>query len=1137
MQLRYLLAVSVAGLSLASGLATPAAAQQITSGIQGTVTEESGTPVPGAQVTVTDTRTGVSRTLQTGATGTFVATNLTSGGPYTVSVTAPGLEGQSVEGIYTSLQGNTSLSFALSQGAGAIVVTGARVKATQLAVGPGTNFSTEVIENAPTFNRDVRDIIKVDPRVSLDRDDSSGQDRIACLGGNDRGNSFTVDGISQSDIYGLNGNGFASRSSMPIPYDAVREAQVQFAPFDVEYGQFTGCTINVITKSGSNKFHGSAFFEYSDSGMRGDKVADEDVAPVEPQKNWGASLGGPIIKDHLFFFGAYSHQETSYAFDDGPAGGGFPNEVSAVSVEDFNRVSDILHNVYGIDTGGLARTLPYKNDRYFGRLDWQVTDDHRLEATYQHLDESTMKRGDIFTSSSAPTIAGVNNFYNSGTKSDYYSVRLYSDWSDNFSTDIRYAHSKVQDIQDPVGGGEAQGGNPIPRIIVGVTDGNGHYGTINGGPDQYRTANDLRTWVDQAQAIGKLSVNNHQIKFGASYNQVKIFNLFVPNATGQLVFANIDDLEQGLLSDGTRFVSYGQDVYDGKAVGAVGNYTASGDVNDAAASFKRQLYSVFAQDEWQVSDRLSITGGIRVDWYDGDKPAFNQHFFDRYGRSNSVAFSALPPIVMPRASFTYDLGDFAVFSNSRFRAGVGVYSGGDPLVWFGNAFQNNGITYGEGSLLSDGCPAGQLDVVTNGTFTGVPSCLATAGGAQAAQGLADTQSIDPGIKTPSVLRFNADWQTDLDFADSGFFSGWKLNLDYIYSRYSNPFTVVDLSQVPDTREGLSGYTVDGRPIYAAIDPTAADCNATFVSADPAPVFDNVTPACFNTRRDDELMLTNSAGFTSNTASIILSKRFNEGIFTSGGSVFFTVGYAYTDANARNSMTSSTAGSNYDKVGAFDRQNLAEAQSLYASKHQITMQTMFTENFFSDLNTRLGITFTARSGRPFSLTFSDGGVFNDSASGSDNALLYIPTGIDDPNVSPDSNMAAVAELASFAGSLGCARGYAGRTIARNTCENDWYFDMDLTLSQELPGPGHLFGQDDKIRIFATVDNFLNLLDRNWNVLRHRTYTGLQPIADIDGVDSAGRYIITGFDPNGYAADNTLNTDASVWRLKVGVSYNF
>lgn len=1126
----------------AVALSVPAAAyaQQLTTSIEGTVTDASGAPVAGAAVTVTDTRTGVTRTQTTGNGGQFTVDNLTPGGPYEVAASASGLEGQTVNDITTSLQGATRLTFNLSSGAGDIVVTAARANVTQLAVGPGTSFGTQTLQNSPTFNRDIRDVLRIDPRVSLDREDAStggdGQDHISCLGGNDRGNAFTVDGISQGDVYGLNGTGFASRSSTPIPYDAIREVQVQFAPYDVEYGQFTGCAINAITKSGQNTFHGSAFFEYSDNGMRGDTVQGEKVAPVEAEKNWGASLGGPIIKNHLFFFGAYAHQETGNSFDYGPEGSGAANELSGVTLDDFNKISGILKDVYGVDTGKLPTNLPYKNDRYFARLDWQINDRQRLELTYQHLKENSVKDGDFYTGS-GPTITGVNNFYNSGTDSNYYSGRLYSDWTDDFSTEIRFSHSYVRDLQDPVGGGEEQTGNPIPRIVVGVDHGNGDVGLVIGGPDVYRTANDLRTKIDQGSIIAKLTKGDHKLKFGVEANQAKIFNLFVPDATGTLYFTNATDLANGILSDGTRTSSlYASTVAAGDAVGATGNFAADGDVNSAAAAFTRTIFSIYAQDEWQATDRLDLVAGVRVDWYDGGRPTGNPNFIDRYGYSNAIGFSNLPPAIMPRVAATYDLGDLGPASQTKLRFGAGMFSGGDPLVWFANAFQNNGIGYAQGTTLDTGCPAGPITVVSGGQFGGVPACIAAAGSGKAALGLGNVQSNDPNLKMPSVLRLNAGLQSNLDFASSGFLSGWRVNLDYIWSRYVNPMALVDLSLTPDMRVGLNGYTVDGRPIYASIDPTAAGCAAQYQRGHRIPVWTGVTADCFNTRRQDEIMLTNSKGYTSQIASFILSKQVDHGVFTSDGSVFFTLGYAYSDAHDRRTFGSAQATSNFNNTATFDLQNPADASSAYVSKHNITMQTRFSETFFGDLKTNLGLTFVARSGRPFSLTF-DGSYFSGGAAGNDSALLYVPTGANDPNISPTSDMNAVADLTDFTKSLDCAKGYAGRTIARNTCTNDWYFDLDLSLSQELPGPGRLFGKDDRIKVYAMVDNFLNLLDSDWNAQHRRSYTGFEDVAAISGVDNQGRYIISRATTDNYQNDEFINVSSSVWRLKVGVSYDF
>jgi outer membrane receptor protein involved in Fe transport len=1184
MKIKYLLAASVVSLSAAVVLPAPAAAQQITTSIQGTVLDDSGNPVSGATVIVTDTRTGAARTSVTGSGGTFVVQNLVTGGPYTIAANADGYEGQTVNEVYTSLQGATSLTFTLASGTGEIVVTGTRVRVTQLAVGPGSSFTTEVLENAPSFNRDVRDVIRIDPRVSLDRDDGgSGQDRISCLGGNDRGNAFTVDGISQGDVYGLNDTGFSSRSSTPLPYDAVRETQVQFAPFDVDYSNFTGCAINVVTKSGTNDYTFGGFFEYSDSGMRGDNITVDGVsrvvAPIEPEERYGFFLGGPVIRDRLFLFGAYEKQTAGQSQDDGPAGAGFPNELAGVPLEDFNEISEVLRTVYGVDTGPLVTSRPFSNERWFVRGDLQINDDHRLEATYQRLEEASTRPDDFFTGQNSPQVVGRNTFYLSGTESDYYSVRLYSQWTDMVSTEFRFSRSDVVDVQNPIGGGEAQDANPIPRIIVGIPNASPiANGAVLAGPGNSRSANDLQTRIDQYRAVMRIDAGDHQIKFGAELNRADLFNLFVQNATGTLVFRNIDDLRAGLLSPGLgnfQTSTTPNNIVGGQTEGAFGNFSSTGDINDAAAAFKRSIYSVFAQDDWQMTDQLALTAGVRVDWYDGGRPDLNPNFVSRYGINNDAGFSTLDPIVMPRIALTYDMDDFAVFSRAQLRAGVGIFSGGDPVVWFGNAFQNNGSTFAQGTTQDPACGLAsgqQLDVVVNGQFTGVPECFRASAVATAAAGQGFTQSIDPDIKVPTVLRANVGFQSELNFAETGFLSGWNLNLDYIFSRTRNAFTVVDLAQAPDIRRGLGGFTVDGRPLYSQIDPLRSGCTAELVDITPTPVYSGVNAACFGGSRVDELMLTNSGSFNSHNASAILSKYFDGGMFTEGGSTFFSLGYAYSGAKDRRNMYNSTAGSNYDLTAAFDRQNPAASRSFFSSKHNISVAANFEEEFFADLSTRIGLTFVARSGRPYSLTFSGGGLFNAAASGSDNALLYIPTGPNDPNVvyidtlstggsgnPPAGTVLRTAaqnrdDFNAFIDTLDCGNRFRGQTVDRNTCSNDWYYDLDLSFSQEIPGPGRLFGRDDKIKLYATMDNFLNFLDSSWNVQRRRDFSGRQDLVDLGrgeirrtgqptipavaGVDAQGRYVVS--DTSGirsFDADNGVNVSSSVWRLKVGVSYQF
>jgi hypothetical protein len=1173
MKIKYLLAASVVSLSAAATIATPAYAQQITSGVEGQVTDANGNPLTGATVTITDERTAQTRTATTSADGSFRVQSLPPGGPYTVTVTADGFEGQTVEDVFTSISGNTGFTFALTEGAAnTIIVTGARARVTQVAVGPGTAFDTQTLESFPSITRDIRDIIRIDPRVALDNQNDV--DRISCLGGNDRSNTFTVDGIVQADTFGLNGTPFAARNALPLPFDVVDQVSVEFAPFDVEYSEFTGCLVNVVTKAGGNRFSGSAFITYFDGGLLADEIEGRPLQGSE-EKRWGATLTGPIIPDRLFFSVGYEETDLGDGNEFGPAGGGFANEANFVTQAQFDEFARIARDVYGQDVGGYPTTLAEASIRYFGRIDAIINDNHRLEATYQRLEETNVE-----SDSGGQELTGLNSFEDEGTISDYYSVRLYSDWSDSISTELRVSRAEVGDVQGPVGFGEAQSDNPTVRLVVGVPPVAGltnQNGILSTGPGIFRSANQLDTKIDQVRFQMNVDAGGgHFLKFGAEVNDLEVFNLFAINATGTLFFRNLTDFENGLVASGSSSSVFG-DIADNLAAGSLGggtiNATPSGDINEAAALFNRTIYSFYAQDEWQATDQLSINAGIRVQLYDGGAPRTNPTFANRYGFTNANSFARLDPVLLPRLSATYEFDNDGFFSNSRLTGGVGIFSGGDPVVYFSNAFSNNGFSTGEGNTFRSQCagftnPDGSFNVLQGGSFAGFPQCAIAAGSAQAAAGLSDTQSTDPEFDVPTVVRANIGFATDIG-AESGFFSNWRLNLDYIYSRFNDTLNFVDLAQTPNITRGLNGFTVDGRPIYAAIDPTDPDavgCNATLsYSGGTPPVWNNVTAACFNRiGRDDEIQLTNGPSYESHVASIILSKNFQGGLFTDGGGVRVNFGYAFTDSANNRNNGSSTATSSYDVTAAFDRQNPAVSTSNFETRHNFTAAVNFREEFFDGYDTNIGFFFRARSGLPYSLTFDGGGVFNDSSSGSDNALLYIPTGINDPNLSTFSDIAdpvaranaiavqnaAVGDLLNYLATSevgGQCDFELGESIARNTCRNDWHFDLDLRFSQELPFIGKLTGlTDDRVTLFADFNNFLNLLDGSWNVLRARgQFVDLVDAGfsvrdsndrnvNVAGVDSQGRYAIGGFNPDD---QNNLAIGPSAWRIQIGARYEF
>ncbi|MFN3864622.1 MAG: carboxypeptidase regulatory-like domain-containing protein [Erythrobacter sp.] len=1167
MKLKYLLAASVVSLAATTTfVAAPAAAQQITTGVEGQVTDENGNAISGALVTITNTANNTTRTTTTDGSGAFRVVSLQPGN-YAITVTADGYEGQTVENVATSIGGRTAFNFALSAtAAGAadstIVVTGARARVSQVAVGPGTAFGQEQLESFPSITRDIRDIIRIDPRVALDNQNDV--ERISCLGGNDRSNTFTVDGIVQADVFGLNGTPFAARNALPLPFDVVDQVSVEFAPFDVEYSEFTGCLVNVVTKGGGNDFHGSAFITYFDGGM----VGDLDTGSQE--KRWGATISGPIIKDRLFFSFGYEETDLGDGNEFGPAGGGFVNEANFVTQAQFNEFARIAREVYDQDVGGYPTALPESSVRYFGRLDAVIAEGHRLEATYQRLEETNVE-SDFGTQN----LTGLNSFEDEGTVSDYYSARLYSEWSDTVSTELRLSRAEVGDVQGPVGGGEAQSANPIVRLVVGVEPVAGQTtqeGVLSTGPGIFRSANALNTRIDQARfQINVDAGSGHLVKLGAEINDLSVYNLFAINATGTLYFRNLADFEAGLLSPGSTIFPTVEQIVDGLAVAGDINATPTGDINEAAARFGRTIYSFYAQDEWQATDQLALNAGVRVQLYSGGAPRANPEFLRRYGFTNANSFGRLDPVILPRVSATYEFDNDGFFSNSRVTGGVGIFSGGDPVVYFSNAFSNNGFSTGLGT--SANCTAAQLPRNANGqpsvldasgNFTGFPACIRAAGSAQAAAGLADTQSTDPEFDVPTVVRANIGFATMLG-TESGFFSNWKLNLDYIYSRFNDTLNFVDLAQTPQVNRGLNGYTVDGRPIYAAIDPTDPDavgCNATLnYSGGTPPVWQNVTAACFNRiGRDDEIQLTNGPSYESHVASIILSKRFQGGLFTQGGSFNVNLGYAFTDSNNNRNNGSSTATSSYDITAAFDRQNPAVSTSNYETRHNFTATFNLREEFFDGYDTNFGIFFRARSGLPYSLTFDGGGVFNDSVSGTDNALLYIPTGPNDPNLSDFSYItdavaranaiavqtAAVNSLVDYVAASGCDY-TPGESIKRNTCHQDWHYDMDLRFSQELPFIGKVTGLvRDKVTLFADFQNFLNLLDNDWNVLRRRpefvdlvdagftVRDSANRLVTIPGVDSQGRYAIGGFAPDD---QNFIVPGPSAWRIQIGARYEF
>jgi outer membrane receptor for ferrienterochelin and colicin len=1088
------LAMSVANVS----------AQQITSSVRGTVLQPDGQPAAGVLATITDSRDGARQSVTADDNGAIYFRSVSAGGPYTVRIDGGSFQDLLITDLFTDVAGSASFTVTLDTASASIeeiVVTAAQIDMIQTASGPSSTFSLSDITNMPSTTRQIRDIIRIDPRVSIgatgDGGDQAGS--ISCLGGSSRTNSFTIDGVRATDAFGLNASGNLARFTFPIPFDSVEAAAVEFAPVSVEYGQFSGCNINVVTKSGGNEFHGSGFYLYNDDGFTGDKINGRqfDQGTFE-RKNWGAEVSGPIIEDKLFFYASWEETNTATVNEIGPADdSSFPRNDSSFTTAEVNQIRDILINQYERDPGELVRNLPVMSERVFARLDWNINEDHRMEATYASLDEDTTIGDDIGTGRGEFTFS--DNFHNRGSQSETLGIRLYSNWSDQLSTEVRWSTQEVNDLQNPVGGGEAQSGNAIPRIQLGLGFGNEFFGSqFTSGPGTFRSANQLSTNKDQLKIKADYQLGDHLITAGFEHEALDVFNLFIINATGTIVFPSIADLQAGTASNIRQGVSYTQDP------------------NDAAAIFNRNVSSVFLQDQWDVNDDLQLIYGLRYDWYTSDDmPKNNNNYEARYGLTNMVGFDGLNAF-QPRIGLNYTLPES--FGDTRMNLGFGIFSGNDPTVWFSNAYQNYGGALGVGSHNSCADPAAALQVLNGGSFTGIPQCAVDGGSNQALATLGTVNATDPNFKAPTVSRysFGIEHTTAMQ---RDFFNDWFVKLDLIYSDYKNSVAFRDMSLAQN------GTTADGRPTYAAIDPLISGCNATFSGIGQG--FNNVDfAACAGGNAD--ILFTNQVGDDAHTftASLQASKIFEWG---DTWSFNFGAGYAYNQSDVANPGNSFTASGNYRSVATVDLQNNPVGPSYRNTPQNFTFRGTLSNEFIAGHDTSITAFFQIRQGHPISAVFNGGfSSYVGDASGRARNLLYIPTGTSDPNVIFDPGFDSTAFFA-YVDQNGLAR---GAIQGKGGLNEDWQSDLDIRIQQEIP----FFIADAKVKLFLDFENVFNLINDSKGTKKYINTSGIQSaVSLVDAtIDPAtNKYVFQNFtQPIEY-----FDTFDSLYRIQFGIRGEF
>lgn len=1106
MQIRYYLAASAAALSLATVMAAPAHAQETTSSIRGSVTGD-GQPLVGAEVRVIHTPSGTVASTVTDSSGTFSASGLRLGGPFTIEVNAPGFEQSSVTDIFLQAGQPFRLPIEL-QSQAVIVVTASSIAAsTSLESGAGTVLTARDIAGVSNVNRDIRNLAARDPRVNLDPTNGGA---ISIAGQNNRFNRFTVDGVAFGDPFGLEAGGLVSTRG-PVPLDAIGEFSVEIAPVDIQQGFFQGGAINAQLKSGSNRFTGLAGFYYADDSLRGDKARGVTRTGAFESKIYTAQITGPIIKDKLFFALSYERLRDVVPAPIAP-------DALGITASQVDQISQIAQSAYNFDTQGVAASIPEKDDKVVAKVDWNIAEGHRATFTYIY-NEGNVTAGQTgigALTAPNPNFALRSNNYNQGAVNHFGIVQFNNQWTDSFSTQIRASYADYVRLQQPFGDasfGEFRtcldpsapaspaGQTPAQALQAALACSAGTR-QLTFGPDISRQANELDSQSLNIEFQATLQLNNHTLKLIAERRQQDIRNLFAQRVSGAWYFDSVSDLQARRANELNFAVPL------------------RGGIDTVTAEFENNSWTFGLQDTIDVTDTLVVTAGFRWDLFDTpSRPFVNTDFFNRYGFTNASSLNGRQ-LFQPRFGLNWKPTD-----RLTVRGSAGLFGGGNPNVWISNSYSNPGPTLGNVQVRRvpgvGGAPdtfsiagitgltnaqvqalgAATLNNVSGGT--GIPPALiAAVGGTGTAQ--APTNALDPNFKVPSQWRASGTVEYNANLGFLG--DNWNFGVDVIYSR------VKDALEWTDLRSVVTGVLPDGRPRYSAL------------------------PGQGTTTNTDILLTNRDQGYSWNVVARF-DKRWENG-FRLGGA------YTYQRAKDLNPGTSSVAFSNYTNSAAEDPNFSAYGVSNYQRDDAFRLVAGYDAQLFGENTTRFELFFNSLSGQRYSYTFAD------QASGNLRSNVFGVTGNNQrytmyvPNVASQTAdpLVQYAPGFDFAGFQRFVQGselnkYQGRVAPKNIGKSPRYNKLDLSLRQEVP-----FVLGTKVELLADVENFLNLLDSDWGTIRQVGFPYYGTLVNVtcvaQGTNSCAQYQYANRTGTSFQAPaEAVDLRGSLWSVRFGVRVTF
>ncbi|WP_303914270.1 carboxypeptidase regulatory-like domain-containing protein [Bacteroides mediterraneensis] len=758
-----------------SAMAVGANAQVTTSAISGKVLDETKAPVIGATVVAVHEPSGTLYGAVTNVDGRYTIQGMRTGGPYKIEISYVGYNKTTYTGISLELGNTLSLNAEMKPSSElldeVVVVADAKANA-----GAAHNFSTQKIENTPTVDRNVYDIVKNMPMAMTSKNGG-----ITFAGSNNRYNSFQIDGTVSNDVFGLSASGTngGQTGANPISMDAIQEIQVVVAPFDVRQSGFTGGGINAITKQGTNTTHGSAYTYFNNQNMYGkySAVRGYEKSPLTQQytRTYGGTLGGAIVKDKLFYFVSAEAKKESYPSSVYP---GYTD--SYITNDVAKQIADQYAALTGIQEGYAQPDIENKSFGLLARIDWNINQNHKLALRYQHNNSY-----DDNYSLGSTTYTFNNSGYRMNNKTNSIVAELNSHLGQNLYNELRASASFIRDHRNV--------GYQGPTVqIKNVKGADGKTGvTVNIGTEYSSGANYLDQDIYTVEDNLSWYLGNHTLTFGTHNEIYRMKNLFIQAVNGSWYYNSLDLFLQD------KPYQYSYKYTDPELTG--------GDTRWAPA-MKSGQFGFYAQDKWDVSTNFNLTYGLRIDIpvifnNPTENPTFNEYaaqqgFNVRVGENPSakVLFS-------PRVGFRWYTNDS---HNTLLRGGVGIFTGRVPFVWLSNAFNNTGME-------SKGTTLGNKDNKNNwlndapalGQYANDPMGAANSQTGTAAK--PDIVTVSKDFKYPQVFRANLALEQKLP-------GDVKMTLEGVYSKTMNNVFFENLAAV---NTGEKVYAIPGVEASAA----------------------------------------------------------------------------------------------------------------------------------------------------------------------------------------------------------------------------------------------------------------------------------------------------------------------------------